>query len=251
MMIWSYSTNFSNLAIPLNDYRKSMRENIKLYRDLNVSYVFVHANFYQTFELFQKMRAHILSRLLQNPDQEIEDIAKRFMDQYYKVASKHMQKCFDLIERNYDRMEAEYNAKGKHFPTFVYAFKFDEEDGVYHELTKEFFWKKKFTGKNILQEKFFPESLLNEILETMEQGLLEVEKLTDEAERDKLTDRVLLETLPIKMLKLIIHRHKWSVREKEERILEFKCLLNRFKIVQYGEVPWKTQFDSIIKEWEA
>ena len=249
LMIWSYSTNFSNFAVPLNDYRKSMRANIKLYRDLHVSYVFVHANFYQPFETFQKMRAYILAQLMQDPDRETDALAKTFIDRYYKTAAGSMWKCYRLIEDNYDRMEREYNAKNKHFPTFVYTFNFDEKDGVYYELDKEFFWKKKFTGKNILQEKFFPESLLDEILATMEQGMTDADKIEDEYLREKVKERIIRETLPIKMLDLIIHRQKWSSDERHKKILEFKCLVNYFGLTRYGETSEKT-FDSIIKTWE-
>ena len=249
LAIWSYSTTFCNFAVPLNDYQHSMRENIRLYRDLHVSYIFVLANYYQKFELFQKMRVYVLSQLMQNPDQQIDDLVKTFMNTYYKKYSGYMYKCFRMIEDNYARMEREYNEKNKHFPSFVYVFNFDEEDGVYHELNKDNYWRKTFTGKNIYQDKFFPEELLDEILNTMESAMSEIAKIESVSERQKMYDRILIETVPIKMLKLIIHRNKWSDEKKKEKILEFKCLVDYFKLQRYGETYDKT-FDSIIKQWE-
>ena len=250
LMIWSYSTNFDNFAVPLNDYRKSMRENFKLYKELNVSYVFVHANFHSKFELFHKMRVYILSQLMQDPEKQIKDLVRIFMDKYYKQASSYMQKCFYLIEDNFERIEKEYNQKGKHLPTFVYVFNFDEEDGVYHELNKENYWRKKFTGKNIFQEKFFPKELLDEVLFVINQALSEIEKIENDMEREKIYNRVLIETIPIKMLRNMIYKDTWTAQEKNDNIFEFKCLIDYFNLKTYSEINNRT-FDSIIKEWEA
>jgi hypothetical protein len=147
-------------------------------------------------------------------------------------------------------MEKEYTDKNKHFPSFIYVFNFDEEDGVYHELNKDNYWRKTFTGKNIYQDKFFSEDFLNEILKTMETAMSEIEKIESIEEREKMYERIYIETMPIKMLKLIIHRDKWSEAEKKEKILEFKCMVDHFKLQRYGETYDKT-FDSIIKQWEA
>ena len=80
--------------------------------------------------------------------------------------------------------------------------------------------------------------------------MLEVEEIKDVREREKLFNRILIETLPIKLLKIMIYKDTWTPQEKNDRIFEFKCLLDYFKLKRWGE-PRNRTFDSLIKEWEA
>lgn len=94
IIIWDYEVQFQNLVCPFPNF-EVMQDNIKYYTENNVSGIFCQGNREKGGE-FCELRTYVLSKLLWNPDRNINNIIDDFMTGYYGEAGKFIRRYFDL-----------------------------------------------------------------------------------------------------------------------------------------------------------
>lgn len=84
LYIWSYSTNYGHYNCPFPDFQV-MQTNIQVFRDNNVKGVYIQGN--HTADSadsgFAELKGYLISRLLYDPNINVEAETKQFMRAYY------------------------------------------------------------------------------------------------------------------------------------------------------------------------
>jgi len=121
--IWDYTTQFTNFLAPFPNLR-TLKPNIDLFVENNAQWVFEqHSR--NPSELFE-LRSYVMSQLLWNPDQNVEDVIDLFLNGYYKEAAP---KVATYITAIHDAIEQDSN-----FFLFLYG---DPAQGFDTWLSKE------------------------------------------------------------------------------------------------------------------
>jgi hypothetical protein len=83
LYIWDYTTNFCNYLQPFPNLHV-LQPNLKLFRDYKVRGVFEQGNYaYGKASAFAPLKIYLLSRLLWNPDEDVDGLILRFVHGYY------------------------------------------------------------------------------------------------------------------------------------------------------------------------
>ncbi|WP_301005370.1 DUF4838 domain-containing protein [Lunatimonas sp.] len=95
ILVWDYNIQFSHLLAPFPNLR-TLQPNIQFLRDNRVSAVFAQGNIQHGGE-FAELRAYMLSKLLKNPDVDIEAEMNGFLLAYYGQAAGHIKQYIHLM----------------------------------------------------------------------------------------------------------------------------------------------------------
>lgn len=111
LYIWDYVTNFSLYCLPIANW-KTLQSHIRDFRD-NHAIGILEEGDYQTVSCeFREMRSYLLSKLMWNPDDEVEAIIRDFTDGYYGAAGPYI-RSYLALEDSILRRE------GIHVPCYV------------------------------------------------------------------------------------------------------------------------------------
>lgn len=94
--VWEYASDFSWYFIPFPNFY-ALRDNLVFYKKNQVKGVFVEGNHSTSKSEFQALRVYVLSKLLWNPECDLDKIVDDFMSGYYGAAAPYMRQYFDLI----------------------------------------------------------------------------------------------------------------------------------------------------------
>lgn len=95
--IWDYTVNFDNYFDPYPTL-KTTQQNLKLYKKLGVSGVFLHGSEYN-YSTFQELKASVFGKLLWNPDIDVDkEIHNYFSDKYSKKLADLLTNHFTFID---------------------------------------------------------------------------------------------------------------------------------------------------------
>jgi hypothetical protein len=97
MFIWEYGVNFGNFVRPTPVLR-SMAQNIKYYHKIGVSGVMIQANYTGFGGDLVVLKNWVWSKLMWNPDLDIDALIKEFCDGYYGPASADIQDYVNTLE---------------------------------------------------------------------------------------------------------------------------------------------------------
>ena len=98
LYIWDYVTDFAQYCLPVANW-KTMAPHIKDFRD-NHAIGILEEGDYQTVSCeLREMRSWVLSKLMWNPDADVEALITDFSDGYYGAAGPYIRKYIDLEER--------------------------------------------------------------------------------------------------------------------------------------------------------
>ena len=98
LYIWDYVTDFAQYCLPVANW-KTMQPHIRDFRD-NHAIGILEEGDYQTVSCeLREMRSWILSKLMWNPDADVDALIGDFTDGYYGPAGKHIRAYLDLEER--------------------------------------------------------------------------------------------------------------------------------------------------------
>ena len=98
LYIWDYVTDFAQYCLPVANW-KTMQPHIRDFRDANAIGILEEGD-YQTVSCeLREMRSWILSKLMWNPDADVDALIRDFTDGYYGPAGKHIRAYLDLEER--------------------------------------------------------------------------------------------------------------------------------------------------------
>ncbi|WP_209331350.1 DUF4838 domain-containing protein [Lunatimonas salinarum] len=95
ILVWDYNIQFSHLLAPFPNLR-TLQPNIRFLRDNRVSAVFAQGNIQQGGE-FAELRAYLLSKLLKNPDVDMQSEMDGFLLAYYGQAAGHIKQYIHLM----------------------------------------------------------------------------------------------------------------------------------------------------------
>lgn len=121
--LWDYVVQFRNYANPFPNLRV-LQPNIQFFRDNNVRMMFQQGSGGSTSE-FHNLRAYIISKLLWNPDADVDVIIGDFVNNYYGPAAPFI---LEYITTMHDALEKSNATLG------IYGYPWD---GAYTYLTPE------------------------------------------------------------------------------------------------------------------
>lgn len=94
-LIWDYVVQFQNLVSPFPNF-DAFQSNINYYRTNHASGVFLQGNREKGGE-FAELRAYVLSKLLWDPEQNVDSLVDTFMKGFYGPAAKPIKQYFDTM----------------------------------------------------------------------------------------------------------------------------------------------------------
>jgi hypothetical protein len=96
LYIWDYVVNFSHYVMPYPNF-KVLQSNIKTLGENNSIGIMEQAAYQSRGGEFSELRSYLISRLLWNPDCDVEKGINDFMAGYYGRAGKQVREYFDLL----------------------------------------------------------------------------------------------------------------------------------------------------------
>lgn len=97
LYIWDYATDFSYYCLPVANLRL-IQSKIKDFCDHNAMGMLEQGDYQtRTCEL-KELRAYLVSKLLWNPDEDVEAIIKEFTDGYYGPAGRYIREYIDYAD---------------------------------------------------------------------------------------------------------------------------------------------------------
>jgi len=95
--VYYYPVDFHQYLIPFNDFG-SIKPNIEFLKSIGCKYYFTQGNSNDTCgAALQDLKVFVQSQLLWDCSQNVEDLAKEFITNYFGLASKSMQKYYDVL----------------------------------------------------------------------------------------------------------------------------------------------------------
>ncbi len=98
ILVWDYTIQFSHLLAPFPNLL-TLQPNVQFFRQNRVSALFEQGNIQQGGE-FAGLRAYLLSKLIWNPDVDIDQEMQGFLEMYYGRAAKPIKDYIDLLHEN-------------------------------------------------------------------------------------------------------------------------------------------------------
>ena len=96
LYIWDYVVNFSHYIMPYPNFRV-LQNNIRAFRDNKAIGIMEQAAYQSRGGEFAELRAYVLSKLLWNPECDVEKVINDFMYGYYGRAGQFVRQYFDLL----------------------------------------------------------------------------------------------------------------------------------------------------------
>ncbi len=96
LYIWDYVVNFSHYIMPYPNFRV-LQSNIKTFRDNKAIGIMEQAAYQSRGGEFAELRAYVISKLLWNPECDVEQVIDDFMYGYYGRAGQQVRAYFDLL----------------------------------------------------------------------------------------------------------------------------------------------------------
>ncbi|WP_433620472.1 DUF4838 domain-containing protein [Paenibacillus cellulositrophicus] len=111
--IWDYVTNFSNYVMPFPNIRV-LQPNIQFFIRNQVKGIFEQGSYEKGGGgEFAELRAYVLSKLLWNPDSDVDMVIDEFLTGYYGMAATPLRQYIDLL---HDKVEREHTHTGIYDP---------------------------------------------------------------------------------------------------------------------------------------
>ena len=97
LYIWDYVVNFSHYIMPYPNF-KVLQPNIKTLRDNKAIGIMEQAAYQSRGGEFAELRAYLISKLLWNPECEVQKVINDFMYGYYGRAGQYVREYFDYLQ---------------------------------------------------------------------------------------------------------------------------------------------------------
>ena len=98
LYIWDYVTDFLQYSLPVANW-KTMQSHIQDFRDNHAIGILEEGDYQTTSCELREMRSWLLSKLMWNPDADVDALIKDFTDGYYGAAGPYIREYLDLEER--------------------------------------------------------------------------------------------------------------------------------------------------------
>jgi hypothetical protein len=97
MYIWDYVVNFSHYIMPYPNF-KVLQPNIKTFQENNAIGIMEQAAYQSRGGEFAELKAYLISKLLWNPECNVNEVVNDFMYGYYGRSGKYIRQYYDLIQ---------------------------------------------------------------------------------------------------------------------------------------------------------
>jgi hypothetical protein len=97
LYIWDYVVNFSHYVMPYPNFRV-LQPNIQTLRENHAIGIMEQAAYQSRGGEFAELRSYLISRLLWNPDTDVNKVIDDFMYGYYGRAGQLVKQYFDLLQ---------------------------------------------------------------------------------------------------------------------------------------------------------
>ncbi|MDN5202475.1 DUF4838 domain-containing protein [Fulvivirgaceae bacterium BMA10] len=132
--IWDYTTQFTNFLAPFPNLN-TLQPNIQLFRDNHARWVFEQHSHHPS-ELFE-LRTYLTSKLLWNPDLNVDSLMHDFLTGYYEEAGEYIKKYIHTVhnslEENSDFFLFLYGDPSQGFDSFLNAELLAQYDAWYNQ----------------------------------------------------------------------------------------------------------------------
>jgi hypothetical protein len=96
LYIWDYVVNFSHYIMPYPNFRV-LQNNIRAFRDNKAIGIMEQAAYQSRGGEFAELRAYVISKLLWNPECDVEAVINDFMYGYYGRSGQFVKQYFELL----------------------------------------------------------------------------------------------------------------------------------------------------------
>ncbi len=97
VFIWDYVVNYAQYLAPFPNF-SVIGPNVKTFSENNVIGLFEEAQYNSAVAEFPEMRAWMVSKLLWNPEQDTEALARDFISGYYGSVAPYIQEYYDMTQ---------------------------------------------------------------------------------------------------------------------------------------------------------
>ncbi len=104
--IWIYNKMFHQYFVPFNNFGTTY-DNYQILEELGVEFVYHQGNKETQSAGMQELREYVQSKLMWNNDQNYDELAYDFIENYYKDASDNFKRYYDLIRTTYSIWESQ------------------------------------------------------------------------------------------------------------------------------------------------
>lgn len=212
-MIWDYDVNYSNYFMFFN-YYDSIATNLKQYRDMGVINVIRQSNTSARVSSMDALKLYLNSKLMWNPNRNVEALIADFMENYYKDGAPYMQEYFQMTRAYLKRIDGEREG-GLHFQLY---------NSYQPELPTSSVWSKRY---------------IEQSLALFDKADAAYDKLTDEIVKERYKLRVLKESFCVRYLMLRNWGNYYNINSPAyaEAIEEFRedmTTLQAFYVIEGG-----------------
>ena len=97
LFIWDYVVDYAQYMAPWPNFQV-LAPNIRVFRDNHAIGVYEESQYQSAGGEFEEMKAWVLSKLLWNPDQDVEPLVKDFIEGYYGAAAPKVMEYYRLCQ---------------------------------------------------------------------------------------------------------------------------------------------------------
>lgn len=113
LYIWDYVTDFCLYSLPVPNW-KTLQSHIRDFRDSHAIGILEEGDYQTTTCEFREMRSYLLSKLMWNPEANVDSLIVDFSDGYYGAAGKKIREYLDVEDKYLCR-------EGMHTGCFAYT----------------------------------------------------------------------------------------------------------------------------------
>lgn len=220
MFTWIYNKIFAQYFIPFDNF-STLVQNYQILSDLGVQFVYHQGNKETAAGGLQELMCYVEAKLMWNVNQNPDDLASEFIENYYKDAAPYFQEYYDLIRFNYSMWEELYN------------FKAYNSSSKSLEIYSTKYWTRDYLDK------------LNELFVKM----LDSIKIYESSNPDlyeKLMLRIKKEKLTVDYLYLNLYFDEFDYDEAKAMIDDFEYVCSKWYITVWREMYYSTQTECLI-----
>ncbi len=96
---WEYAVDFTWRNIPFPNFY-ALQDNLQQFAKIGLLSAFVQGNNYSYNGEFQALRIYVMTKLLWNPNSNLDEVIDDFIYGYYGASAPYIRKYFDLIHSN-------------------------------------------------------------------------------------------------------------------------------------------------------
>ncbi|MCM1292910.1 MAG: DUF4838 domain-containing protein [Bacteroides sp.] len=122
IFVWDYGINFDGTTTPFPNFHV-IQPNIQTFRDNNVKMHFSQIAGYRGGDM-SELRTWLISKLMWNPDADVDSLTNTFLNGYYGAAAPYMQQYLKLMEGA---------LLGSRTPLWIYDSPLTHKDGMLNE----------------------------------------------------------------------------------------------------------------------